>query len=117
MIKMTNQFFEQSILNNHYDYPSPHWVFDATGQLTQSIVEQRRRTEFITPIPKPKKQKSEQSSLFFDDGFSTQQQQHDHTAVINAVRTEVDKWRLISDPNNWNVTPQTSQTSATLIPS
>lgn len=106
---MSDKFFDQPILNNPYEYPSRHWELDATGQPTQNIVEQRRRAEFITPIPKPKKQKSEQSSLLFDDGLSTQQQQYDHTAVINAVRTEVDKWRLIPNPNNWNVTPETAR--------
>lgn len=106
---MSDKFFDQPILNNPYEYPSRHWELDATGQPTQNIVEQRRRAEFITPIPKPKKQKSEQSSLLFDDGLSTQKQQYDHTAVINAVRTEVDKWRLIPNPNNWNVTPETAR--------
>ena len=32
-----------------------NWELDASGQPTQRLVESRRRAEFITPIPKPKK--------------------------------------------------------------
>ena len=94
---MTDPFFERPILNSPYEIPARHWELDATGQPTQQIAPSRRRAEFITPIPKPKKQKgsAKQESLLFDEGkgLSTQEQQYDHTAVINAVRQEVDKWR------------------------
>ena len=54
---MDNLFFEKPILNSPYEYPSRHWELDAQGQPTQQIIEKRRRAEFITPIPKPKKKK------------------------------------------------------------
>ena len=98
---MNNQFFEHPILNSPYDYPNRHWELDAGGQPTQQIIESRRRAEFITPIPKPRKRKgaAEQSPLLFDEGkgLSTGAQQYDHTAIINGVRQEVDKWRKIPD--------------------
>ncbi len=108
---MDNRFFEQPILNSPYAYPSRHWELDDQGQPTQSIVETRRRAEFITPIPKPKKQTDapKQASLLVDDGLSTQEQQYDHTAIINGVRQEVDRWRLIPNPNDWRVTPETAR--------
>ena len=110
---MTDQFFERPILNSPYEIPARHWELDATGQPTQQIVASRRRAEFITPIPKPKKQKgsAKQESLLFDEGkgLSTQEQQYDHTAVINAVRQEVDKWRALPNPNDWRVTPETAR--------
>ena len=83
------------------------------GQPTQQIAATRRRAEFITPIPKPKKRKGKatQASLLFDEGkgLSTQEQQYDHTAVINAVRQEVDKWRALPNSNDWRVTPETAR--------
>ncbi len=110
---MTNQFFERPILNSPYEYPSRHWELDNSGQPTQQIIETRRRAEFITPIPKPKKQKgaTKQGDLIFDEGkgLSTEDQQYSHTAIINAVRQEVDKWRLIPNPNDWHVTPETAR--------
>lgn len=109
---MTNQFFERPILNSPYEYPSRHWELDSSGQPTQQIIETRRRAEFITPIPKPKKQKgAKQADLIFDEGkgLSTEDQQYSHTAIINAVRQEVDKWRTIPNPNNWHVTPETAR--------
>ncbi len=53
---MGNPFFDRPILNSPYACPRRHWELDATGQPTQRILETRRRAEFITPIPKPKKQ-------------------------------------------------------------
>jgi type III restriction enzyme len=110
---MSDQFFERPILNSPYEIPKQHWELDATGQPTQQIAHSRRRAEFITPIPKPKKQKggAKQDALVFDEGkgLSTQEQQYDHTAVINAVRLEVDKWRALPNPNDWRVTPETAR--------
>ena len=110
---MTNPFFDHPILNSPYEYPKRHWELDSTGQPTQSILEKRRRAEFITPIPKPKKQKgaATQEALVFDEGagISSKDQQYDHTAVINAVREEVDKWRRIPNPGDWRVTPETAR--------
>jgi len=112
---MTDQFFERPILNSPYDYPVRHWELDAQGQPTQQIAERRRRAEFITPIPKPKKRKGQavQASLLLDDdgdGLSTQAQEYEKTAsMINAVRQEVDKWRGIQNPNDWRVTPETAR--------
>jgi|TARA_B100000959_G_C14456627_1_gene409115 type III restriction enzyme len=54
---MSTDFFERPILNNPYKYPNEHWELDADGQPTGKIIEDRRRAEFITPIPKPKKRR------------------------------------------------------------
>ena len=56
---MENEFFSKPILNAPYEYPSRHWELDDKGQPTHQIIGQRRRAEFITPIPKPKKRKDE----------------------------------------------------------
>ena len=107
---MSNQFFEKPILNSPYAYPARHWELDADGQPTQKIAETRRTAEFITPIPRAKKQKgaAKQGALLFDDGLSSQVQVYDHTAVINSVRKEVDNWRTLS-PTAWKVTPETAR--------
>ncbi len=67
---MENIFFEKPILNSPYEYPLRHWELDDQGQPTQKIIEKRRRAEFITPIPKPKKRKAAavQADLVFDEG-------------------------------------------------
>jgi type III restriction enzyme len=110
---MNNQFFEHPILNSPYDYPSQHWELDADGQPTQKIIASRRRAEFITPIPKPRRRKgaAQQAQLLFDEGkgLSTEEQQYDHTAIINGVRQQVDKWRSLPDPSQWRVTPVTAR--------
>jgi type III restriction enzyme len=110
---MSNPFFDRPILNSPYERPSRHWELDAQGQPTQQIIERRRRAEFITPIPKPRKRKgsAEQASLVFDEGkgLSTAEQRYDHTAIINSVRQQVDQWRQLSNANDWRVTPETAR--------
>jgi len=110
---MDNQFFEKPILNSPYDYPSRHWELDDNGQPTQKIIESRRRAEFITPIPKPKKRKGSagQQQMVFDEGkgLSTVDQQYDITSIINELRRHVKSWRSLPNPNDWHVTPETAR--------
>ena len=71
-----SDFFKAPILNSPYEYPSAHWELDADGLPTNRVVRNRRRAEFITPIPKARKRKKKrgvQSEIEFDDttGVST----------------------------------------------
>jgi type III restriction enzyme len=110
---MTNPFFDHPILNSPYAYPAKHWELDDQGQPTQRFIESRRRAEFISPIPKPRKRKGSaaQQQIVFDEGqgLSTQARQYDHTAIINAVRQQVDQWRNLPNPHHWQVTPETAR--------
>ncbi len=113
---MDNLFFTQPILNSPYKQPSRHWELDKEGQPTQQIIERRRGAEFITPIPKPKKRKTgktggTQIAMVLDEGkgLSTSDQQYDPTGNINLIRSFVDQWRMIPDPNDWRVTPETAR--------
>lgn len=108
---MSNAFFEHPILNSPYEYPRRHWELDTEGQPTQRIVEDRRKAEFITPIPKPKKRKPKtQSELVFDEGhnLSTEQQQYNLTSIINEVRAQLNEWRSLPQ-SAWQVTPETAR--------
>lgn len=107
---MTNAFFERPILNSPYEYPTKHWELDVQGQPTQKIIEKRRPAEFITPIPKPRRQNgADQQQFVFDEGkgLSTREQRYDPTSMINQLRQEVNKWRDLVNPNDWQVTPET----------
>lgn len=110
---MTNPFFDQPVLNSPYERPSRHWELDESGQPTQQIVESRRRAQFITPIPKPRKQKKspKQQDFIFDEGegLSDTGQQYDPTSIINEVRNHVDSWRALPNPAQWQVTPETAR--------
>ena len=112
-MSMFNPFFDHPILNSPYAYPLRHWELDEHGQPTQKIVETRRRAEFITPIPKPKKRKraAAQEAFVFNEGkgLSTKAQQYDPTSIIREVRGQVDAWRSLPNPNQWQVTPETAR--------
>jgi type III restriction enzyme len=108
----TPEFFERPILNSPYEYPARHWELDETGQPTQRILETRRKAEFITPIPKPKKRSRSvaQGEMVFDEGrgLSSAAQQYDLTSIINQVRQQVDTWRKLPT-SQWQVTPETAR--------
>lgn len=109
---MSNSFFDHPILNSPYDYPARYWELDESGQPTQKVIENRRRAEFITPIPKPRKRKASaaQPEFVFDEGkgISSATQQYDPTPIINELRQYVNQWRALQ-PNQWQVTPETAR--------
>lgn len=109
---MSNPFFDEPILNSPYKYPLRHWELDESGQPTQKIAESRRVVKFITPIPRPRNRNGAgvQQQLIVDDaGISTPDQQYDPTPIINDLRRQVDKWRELVNPSEWNVTPETAR--------
>ncbi|MDR0881848.1 MAG: DEAD/DEAH box helicase family protein [Candidatus Adiutrix sp.] len=112
-----NEFFERPILNSPYEEPTRHWLLDGQGQPTQKIKNERRRADFITPIPKPRKMKKsagpglfDQADLSQDDlakSISIDGQGYDLNALINKLRHEVGLWcRLPREA--WKVTPETA---------
>jgi type III restriction enzyme len=109
---MSNPFFERPILNSPYVRPGRHWELDTDGQPTQQILDFRRKAEFITPIPKPKKRRKSdtQKQIVFDEGksLSTSKQQYDPTSNINEIRRQVDLWRELPEAQ-WHVTPETAR--------
>ena len=110
MVGETN-FFSQPIINSPYEYPDRHWELDPTGQPTNRCVNGRRRAEFITPVPKPQNSPSNQTGLELGDptGVSTETQKYDPIPIINDLRAQVDRWRALKNPRDWNVTPETAR--------
>ena len=106
-------FFEHPILNSPYACPSRHWELDTDGQPTNQILETRRRSDLITPVPKPKKRRlsrgQTQMVLGAGDGLSSEQQEYNPTPIINEVRTYVESWRNLPNPDQWLVTPETAR--------
>ncbi len=112
-ISMTDQFFERPILNSPYACPTRHWELDDDGQPTNRIIETRRRSDLITPVPKPKKRRqgSGTKEMVFADreGLSSEEQEYNPTPIINEVRTYVETWRNLPNPDQWLVTPETAR--------
>jgi type III restriction enzyme len=105
-------FFEQPILNSPYLYPGRHWQLDAEHQPTNRIIESRRPCDFITPVPKPKKQRAkEQAEMVLGgaDDLSDADQEYNPKPIINEIRTHVDEWRRLNNPQDWLVTPETAR--------
>ncbi len=107
---MVPDFFAQPILNSPYAYPGEHWELDEDGQPTNQIISGRRAAKFVTPVPAPRK-RTAQRQMVIDEGqgLSSEQQQYDPMPIIASLRQRVDAWRLIPDPNDWHVTPETAR--------
>jgi type III restriction enzyme len=113
LLTVENGFFEHPILNSPYEYPARHWELDANGHPTQRTAETRRTAQFITPIPKPRKQKESpiQQDLDLDEGtgLSTRAQRYEPIPIINELRRQVDDWRRLPSSTDWLVTPETGR--------
>jgi len=110
---LADQFFQRPILNSPYERPALHWELDPEGQPTGNIVEARRHSDLITPVPKPKKRKKKatQTEMAFDagDDLSSANQEYNPTPIINEVRQHVDAWRNLPNAKDWLVTPETER--------
>jgi type III restriction enzyme len=105
-------FFERPILNSPYAYPARHWELDPDGQPTNQILESRRRSELITPVPKPRKRRRsnyQQEMVLGPEELSTEEQEYNPTPIINLIRGQVDSWRKLPNPADWSVTPETAR--------
>ena len=110
---MSQSFFERPILNSPYEPPKLHHALDAEGQpLDVPPVEGRRKSELITPVPKPRKRKggAKQGELGLGSelGPSTPEQEYNPTPIINGIRQHVASWRALPNPADWGVTPATA---------
>jgi type III restriction enzyme len=116
MTTPASSFFEQPILNSPYEEPTRHHPLDTEGQpLNEPPRDGRRKSELITPVPKPRKKKRKNASkdqgnldLHSDDGISTEEQEYNPTPIINEIRTHVGEWRR-SNLGAWGVTPATAR--------
>ena len=111
---MTEQFFENPILN------SPYATQDGTGNSNPMV---SRRTaifdsppsDLITPVPKPKKRKKPSGQTV--DAlrcsaamtFRRRSSEYNPTPIINEVRGYVETWRKLPNPDQWQVTPETAR--------
>ena len=111
---MSVQFFESPILNSPYEYPSRHWELDETGPADPA---DHRQPPRVPSSSRPSRSRGSararrrSSSSCFDEGkgLSTQEQQYDPTSIINEVRRQVDQWRALPEPGDWQVTPETAR--------
>lgn len=110
---MSDAFFENPILNSPYERPSRHWELNDDGMPTGEAIEMRRKSDLITPVPKPKKRnrKADQAemSLGGDADLSTALQDYDPAPIINEIRQEVEAWRSLPNPSDWGVSPETAR--------
>ena len=105
---MTTSFTEEPILNSPYGKPEKHWEL-AQGVPTDQIIEQRRPSQYIVPVP-PSKTKGIQPRMTLGIAeLSTEEQEYDPTPIINEIRRRVDQWRSIPDRRKWGVTPETAR--------
>ena len=106
----SNPFYDHPILNSPYECPNRHWELTHDGVPTPNIKEFRRPADFITPIPKPRRQRQVQATLLTiktAKNISTKNQKY-HKDIINRIRNKVAEWRKLPE-SKWHVTPVTAK--------
>lgn len=111
---MSQNFFEKPIINSPYEPPARHWELDADGQPTNELIDTRRHSDLVTPVPKPRRRRRrdrDQAEMVLDagDGLSTVEQEYNPTPIINEIRGYVETWRNLPNPDQWQVTPETAR--------
>ena len=110
---MTYSFFDKPILNSPYECPSQHWELNSDGQPTNRRIPMRRKSELITPLPKAQSRRasSKQGKLEFSIAASATDdaQEYNPTPIINEIRSCVEAWRQLPNPEDWNVTVETAR--------
>ncbi|MDC0066862.1 DEAD/DEAH box helicase family protein [Verrucomicrobia bacterium] len=107
---MSEEFFSKPILNSPYSYPGRHWELDKAGQPSGNITDKRRPCSYLTPIPRSRRgnNQDDQMELIEQDKVLFDGQEYDPTSIVNQVRSQVDKWRKLSE-SQWGVTPATAR--------
>lgn len=94
---MADRVIDNPIINSPYTEPRRHFEFDDDG-ITDRVVEQRRRSSYFVPVPRPRKG-GQQLSL---PELTGDQIEFNHR--VGGIRRQVDRWRQDDYPN---VTPMT----------
>lgn len=105
-------FFDDPILNSPYFAPQRHWEMTKGGHPTDVIVASRRRSELISAMPqsKSKTSTSMQTSMDLSASHLTGQTfEYNPTETVNEIRREVDVWRNLPNPAQWQVSPTTQR--------
>ena len=101
-------FAAQPILNSPYAYPCRHWRL-VDGAPSDDIVEMRRQSEYVTPVPPARRQAGQGALTLGVAGLSSEEQQFDPAPIINEIRRRVDAWRQLPNPADWGVTAETAR--------
>ena len=108
---MSRDFYDNPILNSPYAEPTRHWKLGEENQPTGEVINSRRESSFVTPVPPPRRGRDAGSQADLVDQtpeqIANEQQQYDTTANINEIRRYVDEWRKIPNPGDWGVTHTT----------
>jgi type III restriction enzyme len=111
---MVDSFFEKPVLNSPYAEPRLHHQLDHSGQpIDGPLAKGRRKSSFITPVPRPKKRRrssdeGQATMPFGNEHLSTADQQYDPEPIINEIRSHVSEWRRAPE-SAWGVTPVTAR--------
>jgi type III restriction enzyme len=90
---------ENPIINSPFVEPQAHYELDGRGNPTGNILNQRRKSTYLTPIPQPRKQAGAQMSLF--EGTAEKEEEN---YAINQIRAQVKLWRSKNYPHVTRVT-------------
>ena len=114
MSEERTNFFDNPVLNSPYEVPTRHWEL-VDNVPTNKIVEERRKSAYVTPIARARRQAgagATQDLFDFGDAQGAEVNAEDNQRYqfdrINEIREAVAKWRALPE-SSWGVTPETAR--------
>ena len=89
------KIMKSPILNNPYLEPARHFKSDERG-LTDEVIEQRRPSSFLMPIPRAKTKEKQLELNLAEGAFGSELQKEN--VFVNKVREKISAWRKNSYP-------------------
>ena len=86
---MSNDTISNPVINSPFEEPTRHFKFTDEG-ITSIIVPRRRKSAYFVPIPGPRKKKSKQLSIEFEEWTADRLEENQ---LINQIRERVAIWR------------------------
>nr|WP_255553658.1 DEAD/DEAH box helicase family protein [Maritimibacter sp. DP1N21-5] len=98
-------------MNSPYFVPEQHWELDDDGRPTDRIITTRRRSDLVSAMPKSKSVSggSQSEMELSKAGLGGLDATYNVTEFVNEMRSQVDSWRQLPNPNHWQVSPITQR--------
>ena len=106
----TGAFFRRPILNSPWEPPTRHWELDGDRRPTHRALPGRRPVAFVTPIPGPKKHRSQSEIALHEKAAALADERGEYrlAELIESVRRAVAQWRALPEAQ-WRVTSETAR--------
>ena len=86
---MTKPAIENPVINSPFSEPTQHFFTTDSGEVTPETVPGRRQSDYLIPIPLPKKRVNQPTI----SGITPESYERQDMKLVNDIRDEIGRWR------------------------